>query len=104
MRMEGPRYTEPPSGSSSPMTIFRKVDLPVPLSPSRAMRSPPATSRSRSENRVRAPKDLLRWSTIMASSPKNSRSPKRVVSFLSLVGRSVVRMRSMRFSMDLARL
>ena len=38
------------------------------------------------------------------SSPLNCRSPKRTSIFRSRRGRSVVRMRSMRFSMDWARL
>ena len=68
------------------------------------MRSPPATSKFKSENSVRSPKLLARWVTVRASSPRNSRSPKRVASLRSLVGLSVVRMRSMRRSMLMARL
>ena len=94
---------DPVSGDSSPMMILMKVDLPVPLSPSRAMRSPPVTSRLMWWNRVRSPKDLDRSVTTMASSPWNSRSPNRVTSFFSLVGLSVVRIRSMRRSMLMAR-
>ena len=81
-----------------------RVDLPVPLSPSRAMRSPPTTSRSTPENRARWPKDLDSPLMVSTSSPRNSRSPKRTSIFRSRVGLSVVRIRSMRFSMDWARL
>ena len=48
VRTEGPRCTQPVSGVSSFMTSFRNVVLPAPLSPMRAMRSPPVTVRSRS--------------------------------------------------------
>ena len=41
---------------------------------------------------------------VSTSSPRNSRSPKRTSIFRSRVGLSVVRIRSMRFSMDWARL
>ena len=53
---------------------------------------------------MRSPKDLVSPLMVSTSSPRNSRSPKRTSIFRSLVGRSVVRMRSMRFSMDLTRL
>ena len=95
---------EPESGASSPMMSLMKVDLPVPLSPSRAIRSPPATSRLMWLNRVRAPKDFFSSVTTRASSPWNSRSPNRVDSLRSFAGLSVVRIRSMRRSMLMARL
>ena len=41
---------------------------------------------------------------VSTSSPRNSRSPKRTSIFRSFLGRSVTRMRSIRFSMDWARL
>ena len=41
---------------------------------------------------------------VSTSSPRNSRSPKRTSIFRSFLGRSVTRIRSMRFSMDLTRL
>ena len=86
------------------MMSLRKVDLPVPLSPSRAMRSPPTTSRSTPEKRVRPSKPFSRPLMVSTSSPRNSRSPNFRSRRRSFLGLPVVRIRSMRFSMDWARL
>ena len=94
----------PESGSSSPSKIFSRVDLPVPLSPSRAMRSPPMTSRFTWSKSVRPSKDFFSSLMVSTSSPRNSLSPNFMSKRRSLVGLSVVRMRSMRFSMEKARL
>ena len=85
------------------MMSLMKVDFPVPLSPKRAIRSPPVTSRLMWSNSTRSPKDFFSSVTTRASSPWNSRSPKRVDSLRSLVGLSVVRIRSIRRSMLMAR-
>ena len=45
-----PRRTEPDSGSLVPASIASSVDLPVPLMPTTAIRSPSETVRSRSSN------------------------------------------------------
>ena len=45
----------PRSSGSRPVRTWRRVVLPAPLSPSRAMRSPPVTWSSRSRNRVLSP-------------------------------------------------
>ena len=103
-RTVGPKRTRPPSGCSSPIRIFSSVDFPVPLSPMSAMRSPPSTSRFRSQNSRRSPKDFSRSLMCITSSPENSRSPKRWVMALALEGFSVWRMRSIRRSMEKARL
>ena len=94
----------PLSGASSPSRIFNRVDLPVPLSPSRAIRSPPITSRFTWSKSTRPSKDFFSSLMVSTSSPRNWLSPNFLSRRRSLVGLSVVRMRSMRFSMDWARL
>ena len=79
------------------------MDLPVPLSPSSAMRSPPATCNSTSENSVLPSYALPSPLTDKTSSPKKSRWAKRARRVFSCVGRSVFSMRSMRCWMDMAR-
>src|SRR3954469_16234469 len=51
----GDRTTLPDSAGSSPARVRSSVDLPAPLTPTRPTTSPGATTRSRSENRTRAP-------------------------------------------------
>ena len=94
----------PSSGYSSPMIILMSVDFPVPLSPMSAIRSPPATLRSTPENSVRSPRDLPTPLSVSTSSPRNSLLRNCAVIFFSRVGLSVVRIRSIRFSIENARL
>ena len=94
----------PLSGRSYPISMFSSVVLPVPFSPSRAMRSPPSHRRYTSSNSLFSPKDLDTPLICSTSSPLNSRLWKRASSFRARVGLAVVRMRSMRFSMLNARL
>lgn len=102
-RLDGRAELDLSLRGSSPSSTRRNVVLPVPLSPSRAIRSPPRTVSSTPENSVRPPNCLLRFLTVRTSSPWNSFSPKRARSVFSLVGRSVFSMRSMRCWMDMAR-
>src|SRR3954468_23354639 len=51
----GEMTTLPDSAGSSPARVRSSVDLPAPLTPTRPTTSPGATTRSRSENRTRAP-------------------------------------------------
>ena len=98
-----PTITLPSVGRSSRLTHRARVDLPVPLSPMRAMRSPPSTFKVTPSKRRLSPKDLARFRTPSTSSPWNSAAVKRASIFLALVGLEVVRIRSMRRSMFTAR-
>ena len=51
----GPVLMRPSSGYSSPTIILIRVDFPVPLSPMRAMRSPPSTFRLMPSKRCLSP-------------------------------------------------
>src|SRR3954454_9546000 len=51
----GERATLPDSAGSSPARVRSSVDLPAPLTPTSPTTSPGAATRSRSENRTRAP-------------------------------------------------
>src|SRR6195952_649929 len=46
---------EPDSAGNSPASVRSNVDLPAPFTPTRPTTSPGATTRSRSEKRIRAP-------------------------------------------------
>ena len=102
--MAGPMRMMPLSTGSAPVIMFSRVVFPAPFSPRKAMRSPPSTRRYTSENRVREPKALDMPLNCSTSSPRNSRLAKRASIFLARVGLDTVRMRSMRFSMEKARL
>ena len=93
----------PLSGYTSSTIILIRVDFPVPLSPMRAMRSPPSTFREMPSKSFFSPKDLLRLRMPSTSSPWNSAAVKRASIFRALVGLAVVRIRSMRRSMEMAR-
>src|SRR5919202_6874701 len=51
----GERTTLPDSAGCRPARVRSRVDLPAPFTPTRPTTSPGATTRSRSENRTRAP-------------------------------------------------
>ena len=80
-----------------------RVDLPVPLSPAGRCARPPPPPGPPGEQGALAEGfgQPLDGEHLI---PRNSRSPKRTSIFRSRVGLSVVRIRSMRFSMDWARL
>ncbi len=70
MRVPRARATEPLSGESSPATIRRSVDLPVPFGPMSPARSPLVSRKLTSLNRTRSAKRRpAAWteSTLMAS-------------------------------------
>ena len=98
-----PSLTRPSSGYSSPIISLMRVDFPVPLSPMRAMRSPPSIFRVMLSNRCLSPQDLARFRIPSISSPWNSAVENRASIFRALVGLAVVRMRSIRRSMLMAR-
>ena len=104
MRTLGPRRTQPASGCSSPTISFTSVLLPVPLSPMMATRSPPSTMAERPEKSSRPSKPLVSPSIATTSSPEKFRSLNEACSLRASRGRSVWFRRSMRFSMEKARL
>src|SRR5690349_13494525 len=65
--------TEPSSGFSRPMIVFRRTDLPVPDGPSITQISPAGTVRVTSFQMSDLPNDLVRCS-ILISTPMDSPS------------------------------
>src|SRR3954468_23995419 len=64
MRRPETGATSPDVASSSPAMILSTVDLPAPLTPTRATCSLSTNWKLRSRNICSAPKDLVKWETV----------------------------------------
>src|SRR3954470_1485506 len=84
--------TWPESGCSSPAITRRSVDLPLPLGPSSAVRPPSGTSMETSSSATKSPNRLVTFLTAMAMSgllhrlwDEHTRSRQLVVFLISTV-------------------
>src|SRR5689334_22514229 len=69
MRAPRRRSMTPSSACSRPASTWRSVDLPVPLAPSSATRSPSLTVREMSEKRTLGPKALDKLRALTTDTP-----------------------------------